>query len=407
MARTAVPSTDRDVLDPAFWGDLDGMHATFRELRAQGPLAREATQGMWLILGHDEVVEVERRSDVFVSGRGYRSVHAPGEDNMISLDDPRHHEQRALVSRRFTPKAVRRLETYLTDLIDDLVRGFVDDGRLEVVRQLAAPLPARLTAHLLGFDEDRWPDIQTWSERLMRYDAALFDPDAQLGFIEAIAEFSPPLFDLFAARRHEPADDLISVWAHAEVGGCPVGKETLVNETGLVISGGAETTRTVIARGLATLADHPDQWEAMAADPDLVPGAVEELIRWVTPLNNFFRVAVEDTEVGGVAVAAGDRLMLAYPSANRDERVFTDPDRFDIRRHPNPHVAFGFGTHFCLGNSLARLELRVMFEELLERLPDLELVSPEEPAYRAANFVSGYESMPVRFTPTAPIGTRS
>jgi cytochrome P450 family 142 subfamily A polypeptide 1 len=399
MATAAPATTDADLLSPAFWGDLDAMHATFRDLRPRGPLVRDERNDLWAVIGHDAVVEVERRSDTFVSGRGYRSFFAPGEDNMISLDDPRHAEQRQLVSRRFTPKAVRALEDYLTALIDELVGGFADAGTVEVVSQLAAPLPARLTAHLLGFPEDRWHDIQTWSERLMRYDAALADPDAQLGFIEAISEFSEPLFDLADAKRDRtpPDDDLISVWAQATLGGCPIGRETLVNETGLVISGGAETTRTVISRGLVALAEHPDQWEAMAADPSLVPGAVEELIRWVTPLNNFFRTAVADATVAGVPVREGDRFLLAYPSANRDEAVFDRPDTFDIRRSPNPHVAFGFGTHFCLGASLARFELDLLFRALTSRLTDLTVIDP--PDIEPNVFVGAVRSLRLGFTP--------
>ena len=384
-----------DLLDPTFWVDLPAMHDTFTALRAQGPLARDEANGLWAVLSHEAVLDVERRDYVFVSGRGYRSFDPGGEDNMISLDDPRHAEQRRLISRRFTPKAVRELEPYLASLIDELIAGFVGAGRLEVIAELAAQLPARLTAHLLGFDEDRWPDIQTWSERLMRYDAALSDPDAQLGFLTAIMEFSPPLFDLADARRGAPVDDLISVWANAEVDGCPFTRQTLVNETGLVISGGAETTRTVIARGLVALAEHPDQWEAMAADPALIPGAVEELIRWVTPLNNFFRVAAVDAEVAGVAVAAGDRLLLAYPSANRDAAVFDDPFRFDITRHPNPHVAFGFGTHFCLGASLARFELGLLFRRLTAQLTDLEVLTP--PDLEANVFVTAVRSLELGF----------
>jgi cytochrome P450 family 142 subfamily A polypeptide 1 len=392
---TAAPSVP-DLLDPGFWVDVDAAHAALRALRAAGPVVRDEANDLWLVLGHPELLEAERRDDTFVSSRGYRSFHAPGEDNMISLDDPRHAEQRQLVSRRFTPKAVRALHPYLAGLIDELVDGFVDRGSLEVVSELAAPLPARLTAHLLGFDEDRWPDIQRWSERLMRYDAMPRDTQAGTEFFEAIGEFAPPLFELFQARQAEPADDLVSVWAHAEVGGCPVTAQMLVNETGLVISGGAETTRTVIARGLATLAEHPDQWEAMAADPALVPGAVEELIRWVTPLNNFFRVASSDTELGGCAIAEGDRLLLAYPSANRDERIFTDPDRFDIRRHPNPHVAFGFGTHFCLGASLARYELALLFTRLTAEMTDLRVLTA--PDLEANVFVTAVRSFDLGFT---------
>ncbi len=357
MATATVPFLEANTLDPAFWGDVDAMHATFRAARQQGPIARDEANRLWVILGHPEIQAVQGNSAVFVSGQGYRSFFAEGEDNMISLDDPQHGDQRKLVARRFTPKAVRQLEPYLSALIAELIDGIADADRVDVVTELAAPLPARLTAHLLGFPEDRWPDIQTWSERLMRYDQALTDLDAAQGFMDAIGEFSALLFPTEAARKAEPRDDLVSVWAHAEAAGCPYTAQMLVNETGLVISGGAETTRTVISRGLAALADHPDQWEAMAADPTLVPAAVEELIRWVTPLNNFFRTATADIEVAGVPIAAGDRILLAYPSANRDERVFTDPDAFDIRRSPNPQIAFGFGTHFCLGASLAEPDI--------------------------------------------------
>ena len=374
MVTAAASTIDADTLDPAFWGDLDAMHETFRQARAQGPVARDATNALWVVLGHHELQEAEGRSDVFVSGQGYRSFFSPGEDNMIALDDPQHAAQRKLVARRFTPKAVRQLEPYLSALVDELIDGFADEGRLEVVSQLAAPLPARLTAHLLGFDEDRWHDIQRWSELLMRYDQTVLDEEAQAGFMQAIVEFAPVLFETAEARKQAPADDLISVWTQGEASGCPYSEPMLINETGLVISGGAETTRTVIARGLAVLADNPDQWEAMAADPNLVPGAVEELIRWVTPLNNFFRTAVVDTTLGGQTISAGDRIMLAYPSANRDERVFDDPFRFDITRHPNPHVAFGFGTHFCLGASLARYELAMLFRRLSQRFTDLNVV---------------------------------
>jgi len=169
----------------------------------------------------------------------------------------------------------------------------------------------------------------------------------------------------------------------------------LVNETGLVISGGAETTRTVIARSLVAFADHPDQWEAMHADPSLIPGAVEEMIRWVTPLNNMFRLAQADTEVGGQPVRAGDRMALLYPSANRDEAVFDDPFRFDIRRNPNPQIAFGFGTHFCLGASLARLELRLLMERLVARITDLEVLSP--PDIEPNIFVGAVRSLDLGF----------
>ena len=394
MTDTAAPAVD--LLSPALYGDLEGMHATFRRLRATSPVHRDEANALWAVTRHADVLDVEHRSDVFCSGRGYRSHWEPDEDNMIALDDPRHLEQRRLVNRRFTPRAVAGLEGYLADLVDDLLAGALAGGRMEVVDELAAPLPARLTAHLLGFGEEHWPGLKTWSERLMRYDEVDTDPEVAEAFMLAILEFAPVLDATAEARRVEPADDIVSDWVQAEVGGCPLSQGTLVNEAGLVISGGAETTRTVISRGLAAFAEHPDQWEAMAADPSLVPGAVEELIRWVTPLNNFFRTVTRDDHIGEQPVAEGDRVILLYPSANRDEAVFADPDAFDITRSPNPHVAFGRGTHFCLGANLARVELRILFERLSRRITDLRVTAG--PDIEDNIFVSAVRRMELAFS---------
>ena len=212
----------------------------------------------------------------------------------------------------------------------------------------------------------------------MRIDGLMGDEKIMTDMMGAIMEFSAVLLPIAESRRETPRDDLVSVWANGELAGCPVEQSVMVQETGLFISGGAETTRTVVARGLIELANHPDEWEAMAADASLIPGAVEELIRWVTPLNNFFRTATRDAQIADTPVRAGDRVILLYPSANRDESVFADPYTFDIRRDPNPHVAFGFGTHFCLGASLARLELRMLLTRLTRRITNLRVVTPPD-----------------------------
>jgi len=368
-----APDTPRaNLLDPAWWVDLDRVHEFFTWARRAEPVYRDAN-GYWVVTRHADVVDVERRSEVFSSRGAYRANLALDESNMIALDDPDHLRQRRLVSRRFTPRAVQEHGAFLRSRIDELMDAVAGDGRLEVVHDLAAQLPSRLTAELLGFPEERWPDIRSWSERLMRTDAVTFDNDAAMGLFDAIMEFNPVLQQIAAERSRCPADDLISVWA-----GAGLDPLALMHETGLFIAGGAETTRTVIARGLAVLAEHPDQWEAAGSDPGRVPGLVEELIRWVTPLNNMFRWVLRDDHIGDRPVRAGDRVMLAYPSANRDEAVFDDPFRFDIRRDPNPHLAFGQGTHFCVGANLARLELRLLFGALTARWTDLRVITPPD-----------------------------
>jgi cytochrome P450 family 142 subfamily A polypeptide 1 len=384
-----------DLLDPQFYADIDGMHDAFREMRADGPVWRDEKNELWAVVRQAPLVEVERRADVFSSSGCYRARIAPQEEDMIAKDDPAHHEQRALVARRFTPKAVHRLETAISATIDDLVSQFVDNGELDVVDDLAAPFPARLTAHLLGFGEERAPAVRSWSERLMRIDRIAEDPEVMMGAMAAIQEFAAELAPIVDDRRQTPRDDLFSIWANAELGGCPMDTSTLVQETGLFISGGAETTRTVVARGIYALTRHPDAWERMAAAPDAIPAAVEELLRWVTPLNNMFRTATRDARIDDTPIHEGDRIMLAYPAANRDELVFDDPYTFDIARNPNPHVAFGFGTHFCLGASLARLELRMLFTELTRRMTNLRVLT--EPDIEPNIFVGAVRSFRVGF----------
>jgi len=268
---------------------------------------------------------------------------------------------------------------------------------MEVVGDLAAPYPSRLTCDLLGFPADRWRDVQSWSERMMRLDSIPRDPSGQImvDVIAAITEFQAYLTESVPRFRQEPNESFISVWANATVRGCPMGDHTIMNETGLFISGGAETTRTAIARGLRIFCDHPDQWDRLAEDPSLVTGAIEEILRWVSPLNQMFRTAVVDDHIGDTPVQAGDRIALLYPSANRDESVFDEPFRFDITRSPNPHVAFGFGPHVCIGQSLARLELQALFAELARRFTNLRVVT--EPVIERNIFAGAVQRFDLAF----------
>jgi len=358
-----------DLCDPELYRGT-GMHDAFSWMRANEPVYRDDKNGLWAVSRHADLLDVERRSEVFVSGRGYRRHWEPTENNMIASDDPAHQEQRRLVSRGFTPKAVRRHE----DVLDELIAELLDpiDGEVEIVEALAAQLPARMTARLLGFPEEDWHQVKGWSEALMRLDSAPDDPQIDMAVVVACMEFNMALLEMVPARRECPADDLVSAWANAYE------HDKVFNETGLFIAGGAETTRTAIAHGLRAFADHPDQWERLRDEPDLVPAAVDEVIRWVTPLNNFFRTAVEDTVIGEQAVAEDDRVILLYPSANRDEAVFADPFVFDSTRRPNPHVAFGYGTHFCVGANFARYELGLLFTEMTRRFnPPVVVTEPD------------------------------
>jgi cytochrome P450 family 142 subfamily A polypeptide 1 len=370
---TAVDAPTADLLDPSWWVDLDQDHEFFTWARREQPVWRDPKSGYWAVTRHADVMDVERRSEVFSSHGAYRVNQVPDETNMIAQDDPQHLRQRRIVNRGFTPRAVEEHVPFLQSRIDELLDAVAPQGQLEVVRDLAGQLPSRLTAELLGFPEERWADVMGWSERLMRTDVVMTDPDALAGMMQTILEFNGLLQEVAAERRGCPGHDLISQWVAADYDDM-----SLMHETGLFIAGGAETTRTAIARGLAVLADHQDQWEDAAADPSLVPGLVEEVIRWVTPLNNMFRIVRRDDRIGDQPVSAGDRVLMAYPSANRDEAVFDEPFRFDIRRDPNHHIAFGQGTHFCVGANLARLELRMLFGALTQRWTNLRVVTPPD-----------------------------
>jgi len=353
-------------------------------------------------------MEVERRSNVFLSGQGYRAIWSPDEINMIAQDDPRHRQQRMLVQHKFTRSEVaeRRpeIDTLVTELLDAIVEpNGSRPGECELVGSIAAQLPARLTARLLGYPESMWPRVKSWSERLMRIDMRERDGHTFVEFMEANTEFMTNLGEIakdkmaHVAAHGCPADDLISVWLTAQIDGEPLPPTAIAHEVGLFISGGAETTRTAISHGIRELCNHPDQWDALAADPSLVPGAVEEVLRWVTPLNNMFRRAGADAVVSGTQIHRGDRIVLLYPSANRDEDVFTDPFTFDIRRSPNPQISFGFGTHLCVGNNLARATLQSLLTLMPARVRDLRPLS--EPDVEPNIFARAVRSFRLGFTP--------
>jgi cytochrome P450 family 142 subfamily A polypeptide 1 len=386
-----------DLVSGEFWGR--DPHEELAWLRANDPVHLDEANGVWGITRYDHVREISKDPATFSSAGGIRPDNGP-MPMMIDMDDPAHLARRKLVNKGFTPKQVRALEPKIAKIVDQLVDQVIDkveqQGRCDLVWDLAAWVPLVLIGDALGVEERDHPTLLQWSDDLMR-GLGRTDPELLARTAEAFSGYQAYSRRVIADRRQRAQDDLISILVHAEVDGVSLDDEELLFESLLLLIGGDETSRHVMTGGAYQLLAHREQWDELRADRSLLPGAVEEMLRWVTPIKNMCRTATTDVDFHGRTIRAGQKVMLLYPSANRDEDQFPDPFRFDIHRSPNEHVAFGFGPHFCLGASLARLELTVLFDRLLDRLPGLRLVDDAEPAHRAANFVSGYEAMPVTF----------
>jgi cytochrome P450 family 142 subfamily A polypeptide 1 len=386
---------DIDLCSGAFWaGDH---HEALTWMRAEAPVYFDGT--VWGVTRYADVKDVSRQPEVFSNAGGIRPQQGP-LPMMIDMDDPAHLQRRKLVNKGFTPRRVRDSEPQVRKACAEIVDAVIERGSCDLVNEVAAHLPMIMIGDALGVRPEDRADLLRWSDDMLKGLATEATPEQLEATGNAYGEYVAYANEVIADRRSEPRDDLMSILVHAEVDGHRLDDEEIVQESLLILIGGDETTRHVISGGMHQLLLHPEQRRALRADPSRIPRAVEEMLRWVSPIQNMMRTAFEEAEVGGHRFGPGDRLLLVYPSANRDESVFAEPFRFDVARDPNPHVAFGGrGAHFCLGSSLARLELRVMFEELLRRFPEMELASSEPPPLRPANFVVGIEHLPVRFPP--------
>jgi cytochrome P450 family 142 subfamily A polypeptide 1 len=396
--------TDRlvvDLCDGRFYaGQLGDRHAAYAWMRANEPVYRNESHGVWGIATYDAVWEAERDPARFSNAGGIRPDFPP-LPMMIDMDDPAHHMRRKLVSRGFTPRRVAAHEVGLRHTCNEILDAVSEQGSCDFVREVAAPLPMIVIGDLLGVAPEDRDRLLQWSDDMVSSQGGNATMEMMLAAGKASEEYKAYAHDVIARRRAEPTDDLMSILVHAEIDGDRLDDEEIISESLLILVGGDETTRHVLSGGVYEMLRDRSQWEALLADRSLVPSAVEEMIRWVSPIKNMCRTAVADMEWNGASIKAGEKLMLLYESANFDEQKFDAPESFDVGRTPNDHLAFGSGTHFCLGASLARLELKVMLENLLDRLPDLSLASDEPPPLRPATFVSGPEAMPVTFTPTA------
>jgi cytochrome P450 family 142 subfamily A polypeptide 1 len=372
-------------------------------MRKHAPVYHDERNDVWGITRHADVMAVETDAARFSNARGIRP-HGDPLPMMISMDDPAHQRRRNLVNRGFTPRRVREHAADIRRIADEILDRVCERGECDFVWDVAAPLPLFLIGEMLGFAPDAYDDLLRWSDEMIRGTTATDEAAIEKSALAGMAFRGYQLQVIADRRAAPPRHDLVSVLCHAEIDGERLDDESLVMETLLILIGGDETTRHVITCGTLALLDHPEQRDLLTRSPGLVPTAVEELLRWVSPVKNMARTVVGDVELHGQRLRDGDQVMLFYPSANRDDAVFDEPFRFDVCRHPNPHIAFGFGPHFCLGASLARLELRIMFERVLERLPDLALATDDPLPFRASNFIVGPEAMPVRFTPTRPVG---
>ena len=390
---------DVDLTDGAFYaGDS---RSVYRWMRENEPVFRDRN-GLAAAATYAAVIEAERQPELFSNAGGIR----PDQDAppmMIAMDDPGHLLRRKLVNSGFTRKRVKDLEGSIVSLCDTLIDAVCERGECDFVWDIAAPLPMAVIGDMLGVLPEEREMFLRWSDEMVTFLSSTASEDGLQVSMEAFAAYTEYMMGMIAARKKEPTDDLVSVLVHAEVEGEQLADHEIVTEVLLLLIGGDETTRHTLSGGTRQLLRHPDQHKRLAGDLDLLPNAIEEMLRWTAPVKNMARTITADTEFHGTQLRQGEKMILLFESANFDEKVFEDPERFDITRFPNNHLAFGFGTHFCLGNQLARLELSTMQTRLLQRLPDMRLASDDELPLRPANFVSGLEKMPVVFSPTKPV----
>ena len=381
-------------------------HDAFRVLRREAPVFRHPEPngpGFWAITKHRDVFSVSTDPKTFSSASRGAMLVDPDEQQlqsmqlmMLNMDPPRHTKLRNIVSKGFTPRIIARLEHEIRAVTTRLIDKIAPRGACDFVTEVAADLPLQVIAAMIGIPPEDQHKIFDWSNRMIGFD----DPEYRTTFedgIVAATEMYAYANELALARRREPQDDLVSVLMAAEVDGERL-TELEFDVFFLLLSvAGNETTRNLLSGGLLALVEHPEERQKLIADPSRIPSGVEELLRWVSPVMHFRRTATRDTEIRGTKIREGEKVVVYYISANRDEEVFPDAFRFDVTRRPNEHLAFGIGTHFCLGASLARLEIRVLFEELLRRLPDIELAAP--PRRLRSNFINGIKEMQIRYTP--------
>lgn len=406
------------ISDPAAFG-AGVPHAVFAQLRQQaeacwveevGLLRHSGSEsvlrrgtGFWAVTRYSTVEAVSKAPELFSSAARGSFLNDPvsradllrARELLVNMDAPRHTRLRRIVTGAFTPKAISQLRASIVAHAEVIVERITTADGFDAVADVAAELPLLVLADLLGIPRSDRSLLFQWSNNLVGFDDPEYGGGSVTRFRDTFTEAFQYALEAGAQRRRSPREDLLSRLVSAEVDGRRLTEHEFCQLWILLVVAGNETTRHLISGAFAALGERPDERARLAADPGLVAPAVDELLRWVTPIMQFRRTATRDTELGGQRISEGDKVVLYYISANRDERVFTDPDRLDIGRNPNPQIAFGTGPHFCLGSHLARLELATLLELLLEHLPRYEITGP--PRRLESNFMNGLKSLPSRF----------
>ncbi|BBY44018.1 cytochrome P450 [Mycolicibacterium celeriflavum] len=414
MSTPTMDDAAKVLADPKGYADDTRLHEALTYLRANNPVAwvdNPPYRPFWAITKHADIMAIERDNNLWLSEPRPLLATAEADDvlkaqleagiglrTLIHMDDPHHRKVRAIGADWFRPKAMRALQVR----VDELAKRYVDRMReigpeCDFVTEIAVNFPLYVIMSLLGLPEEDFPRMHMLTQEMFGGD----DEEFQRGqtpedMLAVLADFFNYFAELTASRRANPTEDLASAIANGRIDGEPLSDMDTASYYVIVASAGHDTTKDAISGGLHALIENPGELDRLRHDLDLMPTAVEEMIRWSTPVKEFMRTAAEDTEVRGVKIAKGESAYLAYVSGNRDEEVFDEPFRFDVGRDPNKHVSFGYGVHFCLGAALARMEMNSLFTELIPRLESIELAGA--PELTATTFVGGLKHLPIRYS---------
>jgi cytochrome P450 family 142 subfamily A polypeptide 1 len=394
----------------------ENMEERLAWLRENEPVYWSDKDQLWVVTSFEDVSYVSKHQELFTSAAGVRPGN-PAKLGLIDEDEPRHTDLRKLINKGFSPRMVKKLESVFRDITTEAIDAVAKDGECDFVSAISVPLPIRLIAAMIGICEEDRDLFHRWSDEMIAADGNQSDPEIMQRAHKAFLEYSAYVTRVIEDRRKNPQDDLTSILVGAkdegllgDFGGSELPLREDVSEEHLALANdelimlmvilmvaGNETTRNGISGGMQLLIENPEERQKLIDDPSRIPAAVEEMVRMVSPVRSFGRTATQDTELRGKSISKGEKVLIVYPSANRDPKEFADPDRFDVARNPH-HLGFGIGSHFCLGANLARMEMRVAFEEVLRRLPDMEY-SDGGPQLKPSALVRSCMEMRVRFTP--------